>query len=424
MSKSNKYLFPFILITSLFFLWGFLNNLNPILIPHLKRAFSLSALQASLVDFAVYIGYFVMALPAGVIMRRYGYKAGIITGLLLFATGAFLFIPAANTQLYGFFLAALFIIACGLAILETAANPYASLLGSPEKSTQRLNFAQSFNGLAATMAPIIGARVILTKGLSDEQLNAMTAAARKVALASEAHTVKTPYFILGCILLVVALFFAITKLPAINKHQKSESKTVFHALRHRHLSWAVAAQFFYVGAQVCILSFFSLYAMTAVGFDREKAGDFQGWGCGFAFMVGRFAGTFLMKYIRPVKLLSLYACINILLCAVVIFGHGMVTIYALIGIAFFMSIMFPTIFALGIKDLGSDTEFGSSLIIMSIAGGALLPLVFGRITDVTNIQYAYVVPLTCFAIILYYGLKGHRVVTKTTITNEKILPGL
>jgi FHS family L-fucose permease-like MFS transporter len=275
------------------------------------------------------------------------------------------------------------------------------------------------------MAPIIGARVILTKGLSDEQLNAMTATARKVALASEAHTVKTPYFILGCILLVVALFFALTKLPAINKHEKSESKTVFHALRHRHLSWAVAAQFFYVGAQVCILSFFSLYAMTAVGFDREKAGDFQGWGCGFAFMVGRFAGTFLMKYIRPVKLLSIYACINILLCAVVIFGHGMVTIYALIGIAFFMSIMFPTIFALGIKGLGSDTEFGSSLIIMSIAGGALLPLIFGRITDVTqNIQLAYVVPLTCFAIILYYGLKGHRVVTKTTLTNEKILPGL
>jgi len=424
MSKSNKYLFPFILITSLFFLWGFLNNLNPILIPHLKRAFSLTALQASLVDFAVYIGYFVMALPAGIIMRKYGYKAGIITGLLLFATGAFLFIPAANTQLYIFFLGALFIIACGLAILETAANPYASLLGSPEKSTQRLNFAQSFNGLAAAMAPVIGARVIMTKGLPDEQLNAMTDAARKIALASEASTVKTPYFILGCILLVVALFFAITKLPAINKHEKSESKTVFHALRHRHLSWAVAAQFFYVGAQVCILSFFSLYAMTAVGFDREKAGDFQG-GCGLAFMVGRFAGTFLMKYIRPVKLLSIYACINILLCAVVVLGHGMVTIYALIGIAFFMSIMFPTIFALGIKDLGSDTEFGSSLLIMSIVGGALLPPAFGYITDVTkNIQFAYAVPLTCFVIILYYGMKGHRVVTKTTLQNEAILPGL
>ena len=425
MSKSNKYLFPFILITSLFFLWGFLNNLNPILIPHLKRAFSLSALQASLIDSAVYVGYFVMALPAGVIMRRYGYKAGIITGLLLFATGSFLFIPAANTQLYAFFLAALFIIACGLAILETAANPYASLLGNPEKSTQRLNFAQSFNGLAATMAPIIGARVILTKGLSDEQLKSMTKAARTVALASEAHTVKTPYFILGCILLVVALFFVFTKLPVINKHEKSEGKNAFHALRHRHLSWAVVAQFFYVGAQTCILSFFSLYAMSAMGFDREKTGDFQGWGCGFAFMVGRFVGTFLMKYVRPAKLLSIYAVINVLLCAIVILGHGMITIYALIGIAFFMSIMFPTIFALGIKDLGSDTEFGSSLLIMSIVGGALLPPVFGYITDVTkNIQFAYLVPLACFAIILYYGLKGHKIVTKTTLPNEAVLPGL
>jgi len=373
----------------------------------------------------VYIGYFVMALPAGIIMRKYGYKAGIITGLLLFATGAFLFIPAANTQLYIFFLGALFIIACGLAILETAANPYASLLGSPEKSTQRLNFAQSCNGLAAAMAPVIGARVILTKGLPDDQLNAMTDAARKIALASEAHTVKTPYFILGCILLVVALFFAFTKLPVINKHEKSESKTVFHALRHRHLSWAVVAQFFYVGAQVCVLSFFVLYAMTAVGFDREKAGDYQGLGCGLAFMVGRFAGTFLMKYVRPVKLLSIYACINILLVAVVILGHGMVTIYALIGIAFFMSIMFPTIFALGIKDLGSDTEFGSSLLIMSIVGGALLPPAFGYITDVTkNIQYAYVVPLICFAVILYYALRGHKIISKTALTNEAILPGL
>ena len=425
MKQSNKYLFPFILITSLFFLWGFLNNLNPILIPHLKRAFSLTALQASLIDFAVYIGYFLMALPAGIIMRKYGYKAGIITGLLLFATGAFLFIPAANTQLYVFFLGALFIVACGLAILETAANPYASSLGSPEKATQRLNFAQSFNGLAVTIAPIIGARVILTKGLPDEQLNAMTDAARKIALASEASTVKLPYFILGCILLVVALFFAFTKLPAINRHEKSDSKSVFHALKHRHLAWSVAAQFFYVGAQTCIISFFSLYAMKVVGFDREKAGDFQGLGCGLAFMVGRFAGTFLMKYIAPVKLLSLYAFINILLCIIVFAGHGMITIYALIGIAFFMSIMFPTIFALGIRDLKGDTEFGSSLLIMSIVGGALLPLVFGFIIDKTkNMHYSYAVPLICFIVILYYGLKGHRIVTKTTLTNEKILPGL
>jgi len=410
--SSNKYLFPFILITSLFFLWGFIHNVDPILIPHLKKSFSLTTLQSSLVDSAVFIGYFAMALPAGAIMKKYGYKAGIIVGLSLFAFGSFLFIPAANTQLYGFFLAALFIIACGLTILETAANPYASLLGSPERSTQRLNFAQSFNGLAATLAPIIGARVILTKDYTSAELSAMTESARKLALASEASTVKTPYFILGCILVVVTLFFVFTKLPEIvDKDNGEKSKSVFHALRHKHLAWAVVAQFFYVGAQVCVLSFFILYAPKAAGIDKVKAADYLGWGCGMAFMIGRFLGTFLMQYIKPERLLSIYAVFNVFLCTIAIFGSGMMTIYAVIGVAFFMSIMFPTIFALGIKDLGSDTKFGSSLIIMSIVGGGLLPPIFAYIADATgNIQLSYIVPLICFIVILYYGIKGYKVV--------------
>ncbi len=413
MSKSNKYLLPFILVTSLFFLWGFLHNLDPILIPHLKKSFSLTTLQSSLVDSAVFIAYFLMALPAGFIMKKYGYKAGIITGLLLFASGCFLFIPAANTQQYLFFLMALFIIACGLTILETAANPYATLLGSPEKATQRLNFAQSFNGLAATLAPIIGARLILTKDYTSDELNGMTEAARKLALAAEASTVKMPYLILGGILLLVAVFFALTKLPEVkDSTEESTGKNVLHAFRHRHLSWAVAAQFFYVGAQVCVFSFFILYAVDAAKIDKVKAADYLGWGCGMAFMTGRFLGTFLMKYIKPEKLLSLYAFINIFLCLAAMFIHGMMAIYLVIGITFFMSIMFPTIFALGIKDLGSDTKFGSSLIIMAIVGGALLPPVFAWIADTTkNIQYSYIVPLLCFVVIVYFGLKGHQVKT-------------
>ena len=413
MSKSNKYLLPFILVTSLFFLWGFLHNLNPILIPHLKKSFSLSTLQSSLVDSAVFIAYFLMALPAGFIMKKYGYKAGIITGLLLFASGCFLFIPAANTQQYLFFLMALFIIACGLTILETAANPYATLLGSPEKATQRLNFAQSFNGLAATLAPIIGARLILTKDYTTDELNGMTEAARKMALAAEASTVKMPYLILGGILLLVAVFFALTKLPEVkDSAEESTGKNVLHAFRHRHLSWAVVAQFFYIGAQVCVFSFFILYAVDAAKIDKVKAADYVGWGCGMAFMIGRFLGTFLMKYIKPEKLLTLYAIANVFLCLGAMFIHGMMAIYLVIGIAFFMSIMFPTIFALGIKDLGSDTKFGSSLIIMSIVGGALLPPVFAWIADATkNIQYSYIVPLLCFVVIVYFGLKGHQVKT-------------
>jgi FHS family L-fucose permease-like MFS transporter len=406
----NKSLFPFILITSLFFLWGFAHNLDPILIPHLKKSFTLTTVQATLVDSAVFIAYFLMALPAGFIMKKYGYKTGIITGLLIFAFGSYLFIPAANMQQYSFFLVALFIIACGLTILETAANPYASSLGDPATSTQRLNFAQSFNGLATTLAPIIGGRIILTKGYTTAQLSAMTEQGRKLALAAEASSVKMPYFVLGSILVIIAIIFAFTRLPCIQQHEgHAASKNIFHALKHRHLAWGVAAQFFYVGAQVCVFSLFILYAPKSAGLTEVKATYYLGL-CGAAFLIGRFIGTFLMRYYSAASLLAVYAGINILLCVVAILGHGMITVYTVIGICFFMSIMFPTIFALGIKELKADTEFGSSLIIMSIVGGAILPRIFGYISDITgNIQYGYVVPLICFVVIAFFGFKGYRV---------------
>ncbi|MFY8128133.1 MAG: L-fucose:H+ symporter permease [Chitinophagaceae bacterium] len=410
MKKQNNYLFPFILITSLFFLWGFAHNLDPILIPHLKRSFTLSTLQASLVDSAVFIAYFLMALPAGFIMKKFGYKMGIISGLVLFAIGCFLFLPAANFQSYNFFLVALFIIACGLTILETAANPFAAALGDAATSTQRLNLAQSFNGLAAALAPIVGAKIILTKGYSDAELNAMTETAKKLALATEASSVKTPYLILGLVLLAIAALFAFATLPNIQeKQQETSTKSIWHTFKHQHLKWAVVAQFFYVGAQVCVFSLFILYASKSASLTQIKAAEFLGI-CGIAFLVGRFLGTIFMKYIAPQKLLALYALINIVLCFVAIATSGLITVYAVIGICFFMSIMFPTIFALGIKDLKGDTEFGSSLIIMSIVGGAVLPLVFGYISDVSgNIQYGYLVPLVCFAVIFWFGLKGYKV---------------
>ena len=409
-NKTASTRFAFIMITSLFFMWGFVHNLDPILIPHLKKSFSLSTLQSSLIDSAVFIAYFVMALPAGYIIKNYGYKAGIITGLALFAIGSFLFIPAANTQQYAFFLTALFVIACGLTILETAANPYASLLGDPASATQRLNFAQSFNGLAATLAPIIGARIILTQGASDEVLSKMTDSAKQIALASEAASVKTPYFILGSIIVLIAIIFAFIKLPEI-KEEATKGKSILHTLRHAHLRWAVVAQFFYVGAQVCVFSFFILFAIKAAGIDGVKAADYLGWGCGMAFMIGRFAGTFFMRYIAPPKLLAFYAAMCVFLCLGAILLKGMPTVYCVIGIAFFMSIMFPTIFSLGINQLEADTEMGSSLIIMSIVGGALMPPILGYISDRTqNIQLGYIVPLVCFAFIFYFGWKGHKVV--------------
>jgi MFS transporter, FHS family, L-fucose permease len=406
----QKTLLPFILITSLFFFWGFIHNLDPILIPHLRRVFSLTTVEASLVDSAVYIGYFLMAMPAGVIMRKYGYKTGILTGLSFFSVGCFLFIPAANTMVYGLFLSALVIVACGLAMLETAANPYATILGDPKTATQRLNFAQSFNGLAAFLAPILGAKLIFTKNpLDASQVAAMSDAARKSYLLSETSTVKFPYTVLAIAILVVWCIFFFTKLPDKKDEAENNNQGFFHALKHRHLSWAVAAQFFYVGAQVCILSFLVLFATKAAHIDENDAAKYSA-AAGLAFMLGRFVGTFLMRFIQPSKLLAIYAVVCILLSLVTIMGSGIITLYATIGIAFFMSIMFPTIFALGIEGLGPDTKSGSSLIIMSIVGGAALPPILGFIADKTNnIQNGYIVPTLSFVVILLFALKGYKV---------------
>ena len=407
MQKEKTNSLPFILITCLFFLWGFAHNLDPILIPHLKKSFTLSTTQSTLVDSSVFVAYFFMALPAGYMMQKWGYKTGIIVGLLLFALGSFLFVPAANHQSYNYFLFALFVIACGLTILETAANPYASSLGDPSNATQRLNLAQSFNGLAAALAPAIGARIILTKGYTSEQLSTMTTEAQRAALAAEAYTVKTPYTILGLILLCFAFLFFKINLPDIReKNETQKHSTIANTLKYTHLKWAVIAQFFYVGAQVCVLSLFILYATQSAQITEIQAADYLSIG-GLAFLVGRFLGTALMKYFTPRHLLTSFALLCVGLCTLAILGKGIITIYALIGICFFMSIMFPTIFSLGIQQLGSATEIASSLIVMSIVGGAILPRIFGIISDTTgNIQMGYIVPLIAFAVVAYFGWKG------------------
>jgi len=408
MNKVNSTRIPFILITCLFFLWGFAHNLDPILIPHLKKSFTLTTTQSTLVDSSVFVAYFIMAMPAGFIMKKWGYKMGIIAGLLLFAIGSFLFVPAANHQSYNYFLIALFIIACGLTILETAANPYASRLGDSATATQRLNLVQSFNGLAVALAPAIGARLILTKGYSDAELASMTDVGRKAALAMEAYTVKTPYTILGIVLLVIAAIFYFIQLPDI-RESSDHKATIKETLKHSHLKWAVIAQFFYVGAQVCVLSLFILYVTQSAQITEIQAADYLSIG-GLAFLIGRFLGTALMRFIQPRKLLTAYALICVALCVIAIVGHGTITIYTLIAICFFMSIMFPTIFSLGIDSLGKDTEMASSLIVMAIVGGAVLPRFFGLISDNTgNIQNGYIVPLVAFAVVAYFGWRGSKV---------------
>lgn len=408
--NNKNWLFPFILVTSLFFFWGFVHNIDPILIAHLRKTFQLTILQSSLVDSAVFIAYFLMAIPAGIVMKKYGYRSGIILGLLFFASGAFLFVPAANTHTYGFFLGALFVIACGLAILETAANPYATILGPEESSAFRLNLAQSFNGLAAFVAPLVGRWLILTdSGETDADINAMSAQARDMFIQSQTDSVKMPFVVLGSIILLMAVIFYFTKLPDIKGDEEKSNNGFFHAFKHRHLSWAVLAQFFYVGAQVCVGSFFIVFATEAAGISDKEAATYTAF-YGGAFMVGRFAGTFFMKFIQPARLLAIYSVISVVLSLVAIYGQGITTVYALIGIAFFMSIMFPTIFALGIKGLGADTKPASSLIIMSIVGGALLPPVLGIISDKTgSIQTGYIVPLICFVVVLLFAVKGHKI---------------
>lgn len=406
--------FAFAMITSLFFMWGFVHNLDPILIPHLRRSFELSVLQSALVDSAVFIAYFVMALPAGMLIRRIGYKWAMIVGLMLFAAGALLFIPAADTHRYAFFLGALFIIACGLAVLETAANPYISMLGRPERAVQRLNLAQSFNGLAATLAPIVGARLILVEGVPDAQLQAMPEGLRQATLAAEAASVKGPYLAIALVIIVIAVIFYFLKMPALGGTSAAApavpaGTALALALRKPPIRRAAIAQFFYVGAQVCVFSFFILFASQAAGVSRVAAADYLGWGCGLAFVCGRFAGTWLMKYFASARLLFAYALACAVLSAVAMFASGLPSVAAVIGIAFFMSIMFPTIFALGIRDAGADTEMGSSLIIMSIVGGAVLPLLFGWISDVTgSLQYGYAAPLLCFLVIAWFARTAAR----------------
>jgi MFS transporter, FHS family, L-fucose permease len=413
MSK-NKYLVPFVLVTSLFFLWAFLHNLNPILIPHLKKACQLNDTQSSLVDLPIYLAYCVIAIPAGLFMHRWGYKKGIIFGLVLYAIGAFLFIPAASDRNYLFFLFALFISGSGATFLETVANPYIANLGDPATSEQRLNLAQSFNGLGAMVAPLIGSQFILS-GIehTPQELAAMKSNGQLAAyLQSEANTVKPPYLVIGSVVLLVAVLFIFTKLPEIKEHDASAHGTEFNfkIFRFSHVKWAVFGEFFYVGSQVGVGSFFIRFSRYVANIPEKEAGHLWAYIAMAGFMAGRFLGTFIMRYIKPAKLLSLYAIINVLLLIVAIVAKGNVAVYAVMATPFFMSIMFPTIFALGIKDLGEETKMAASFLVMAIIGGAVAPLLMGLISDRTgSIQVAYIVPLICFVYILFFGLKGHKI---------------
>lgn len=409
-------LLPLLLIVSLFFLWGVANNLNDILIKQFQKAFTLSHFEAGLVQMAFYMGYFLLAIPAGLVMRRFGYKSAVVIGLILYGLGALLFYPAAQAATYGMFLLALFVIASGLGFLETAANPLITVLGDPATSAQRLNFAQSFNPFGAIAGIVIGQQFILS-GIehSEASLAGMSAAERSAFYGLETQAVVGPYIAIGLFVLAWAALVALTRFPpaatqgsADDAGQLSWSQAL-GGLRHKPgLVTAVIAQFFYVGAQVGIWSFTIRYAQEATAMGERSAAS---WiiAALILFTIGRFLGTALMGRINPARLLFAYAAVGVLLAVVAAFTPGITGLVALTSISFFMSIMFPTIFALGVKNLGPYTETGSSLIVMAIIGGALITPLMGFVADqADSMHMAILVPAVCFAVIAIYARFAQR----------------
>ena len=409
----RRFLVPFILITSLFFLWAFGVNLNDILIPHLKKAFGLSDFQSSFIQVAFFGGYFLAAFPAGKVMEKIGYKKGILAGLFLCTTGALLFLPASSSSAYEFFLFALFVMACGQSFLEVAANPYVTILGPPASAERRLNFAQSFNAVGAMLSPLVGRAFILTGADHAPALGAMGATELAAHRAAEASTVKGPYVMIAAIFFLVAVLIQMAHLPVLQeasaRRTNGDSQPKWRSLLSRgHLVKGVIAQFFYVGAQVGVASFVIRYAQFAVSGISAKTAAFYLLLHQTGFMFGRFAGSALMKRIAPPRLLSIFAAGALLCAAVALGGSGLIPVCAVVLLGFFHSIMFPTIFALSIKNLGPLTKRGSSLLVMAIIGGALFPAMMGRISDASSIQRAFAVPLLCYLFILYFGLAGYR----------------
>jgi FHS family L-fucose permease-like MFS transporter len=398
------------LIVSLFFLWGVANNLNDILVKQFKKAFELSDFKAGLVQSAFYMGYFVLAIPASICMRRFGYKGALLVGLSLYAAGAFLFYPAAAAHTYGLFLIALFVIASGLSFLETSANPLVTVLGSPDRAAWRLNLAQSFNPLGSIAGILIGQRYILS-GIEHTpgDLAAMSVAAKHAYYTAESAAVRTPYLVIGSIVVVWAIMIAFARFPTTESVAKSVpagGSLVRSLVRNQNLMLAVAAQFFYVGAQIGMWSYLIRYTQAKVpGFPEKAAANFLTISLTL-FMLGRFAGTGLMRYIQPARLLAVYATILIGLLGSAIVVRGIAGVYALVIAPFFMSVMFPTIFALGLRGLDDDgRKLASSFLVMAIVGGAVVTAAMGAVSDQIGIQRAMAVPMLCFAVVLGFAYR-------------------
>ena len=426
----NPYFVPFALVCSLFFLWGIANSLNGSLIRHFQFALDLHRWQAGIVDSAFYLGYFAMALPAGMFMRRFGYKRGILMGLLLYASGALLFYPAADARVYAFFLFALFTIASGLAFLETAANLYVTVLGDEKDAEWRINFAQSFNGISIILGPVIGSLFIFSKKEYTQSLLAsMSSAELEAARQEAAQSVQGPYLAVAGLVLLVALLFWLTRMPEVGREAElAEGNVRISNLlgQNAHLWLGILAQFANVGAQATLWGYFvdfkmdfaktdNLGVVTALYRVTESMTPEQiaGFHASFAlvlFMLGRFLGTWLMSKTEPRKVLVWYSALAVALMVAAFATGGFVGILCIMGTYFCQSIMFPTIFALATKHLPpAESKLASSLVIMAIVGGAVLPPIAGLLSGIGGMRVALLVPMACFAFVLWYALRGYLV---------------
>lgn len=412
--KNNKYLLPLALIFCLFFLWAISSNLLPTMIRQLMKTCELNTFEASFTETAYWLAYFIFPIPIAMFMKRYSYKAGIIFGLLLAAAGGLLFFPAAMLKEYWAYLCIFFIIATGMCFLETAANPYVTVLGDAATAPRRLNLAQSFNGLGAFISAMFLSKLILSgTHYTRETLPVDYPGGWDAYIQVETDAMKFPYLVLALLLVVIAVIFIFSKLPKIgDEGQKTKEKLIdFKVLNRSHLRWGVIAQFFYNGGQTAINSLFLVYCCSYTGLPEETATTYFGLYM-LAFLLGRWIGTGLMVRFRPQDMLLVYALVNVVLCGVIMSCGGLVGLYAMLGVSFFMSIMYPTQFSLALKDLGDQTKSGSAFLVMAIVGNACLPQLTAYLMHVNGQLYhvAYVVPMLCFLFCAYYGWRGYKVI--------------
>jgi FHS family L-fucose permease-like MFS transporter len=417
-----KNLIQFSLVTMLFLIWGIPNNLNDVLIKQFMKSFELSRFQAGLIQSAFYMGYFILAIPSGLIMRKYSYKTGLVIGLFLFVLGCLLFWPAAIVGKYPFFLLALFVIASGLAFLETGANIFIVELGKPKTAERRLNFSQAFNPIGAVLGVLIGTIFIFSGiELNPGQVSTLKETGKyNIYLQHETMRVIWPYIILAIFALVWAIIILVTKFPKVGDELLNEPKGKSkELLKYPHFLKGVISQFFYCGAQTCTWSFFIQYMQDYTNQPEKIAGYFLT-GTLVAFGAGRFSATWLMKFITPSKLMGIYSIINICLVAVAILHPGWLGVWAIFLTSFFMSLMYPTNFALSIKGLGTNTKIGGSIMVMAIVGGAFFPPLMGLISESSSMAFSMIIPLVAYVYIAYYAFLGSRYNVKENTVDKKM----